>query len=973
MMKPVIYCCATLALTVSTISSVSAQQQTQPSERRQIEEIVVTAEKVQSTVSDTSISITAFDTRMIRDFGIQGADELANFVPATTRDEYDIRVRGVGRNFRALGGDPGVATYYNGIYSPDFNIAASENALYDIERVEVLRGPQGTLYGRNSVGGAINYITRRPTQYFEGEVRSLVGSFDAREFYGVLSGPLVADRLAARASFVKRDRDGAQPGLGASPDAEGIDDRNLVLALLWDVTDSFSWYVRNNDRESDRVYSAPIFITEGPAPLRHVRSVDIPVFGLTTRDDTVTANTPGAMAFTNPLTSQTVWATYNRPGLDPNGWPHQPNAAFGRGLSDVVPAGGKATSPPRKVQYNKSPGSCTKFPYTECESNHEYFGHHAISSDMTWDMSDRMQVKYLYGYQSFDYTYNQDLDHTNSEHSKYRQTVLESVRSYSNELQLFWPLGTNWTATSGLYMFREVRDQDYSLSNRTARYTQPATYGALDTRVTWLPGNCGAGGCSIADYYFADGVPNGGHARLYSAAVGTSNFGRWLGDPRGDVYVHENKVHNEAYAAYTQGTYRFNEQFALVLGLRYARDKKAAREVRGGYYEDPLPWAMGFIGFIPGGTFPINGLTPLGAINVTAGNATATGDPNNPLQPNCPIDAAACATPLRLGEGMPGSFSSNVAGSDSWSDVNYRLNLDWTPNDDMLMYFSVTTGYRAGGFQLGIADARDQQRDPETGLPIPGSDILPMTYDKETIRSFEIGYKGFHFNRTLQISSSIYQYNYKGYQDWIDAYDPIRGRSVDVVQNAGRAVNRGFELDGFWLATNQLSLGGNYSYTDAFYDVDYFLIDTANPLYPLSIFGPVVEGNPNNAFLMHNVKGDQLKRIPKHKATAWGMYEIPTAAGDFTLRTSYAYTGKYANSGIDSAFNTVPARRRIDMSVNWVDPGANWYVRLFVDNVTNDDPVRSLGAGTESSNWALTGSALYPRFWGLDVRYAFRR
>ena len=120
------------------------------SDGRRIEEVIVTAEKRESTVSDTSISITAFGQDRIEDLGLQGADEMINFIPATTRDAYDIRIRGVGRNFRSLGGDPGVATYYNGVYSEDFGIAASEGALYDIERIEVLRGPQGTLYGRNS-------------------------------------------------------------------------------------------------------------------------------------------------------------------------------------------------------------------------------------------------------------------------------------------------------------------------------------------------------------------------------------------------------------------------------------------------------------------------------------------------------------------------------------------------------------------------------------------------------------------------------------------------------------------------------------------------------------------------------------------------------------------------------------------------------------------------------------------------------
>ena len=85
--------------------------------RGSIEEITVTAEKRTSTVSDTSMSITAFDSSLLEDLGMQGADDLMDQLPATTRDAYDVRIRGVGRNFRALGGDPGVATYYNGIYS----------------------------------------------------------------------------------------------------------------------------------------------------------------------------------------------------------------------------------------------------------------------------------------------------------------------------------------------------------------------------------------------------------------------------------------------------------------------------------------------------------------------------------------------------------------------------------------------------------------------------------------------------------------------------------------------------------------------------------------------------------------------------------------------------------------------------------------------------------------------------------------
>ncbi len=953
---------ASASTALGLLPATSIAEEADNSGRRQIEEITVTAEKVESTVSDTSISITAFDGAMLEDFGLQGADDLMDFTPATTRDEYDVRIRGVGRNFRALGGDPGVATYYNGIYSPDFGIAASENALYDLERVEVLRGPQGTLYGRNSVGGAINYVTKKPSYEPEAEIRTQFGRYATQEYYGMLSGPLLDDRLATRVTAVKRDRNGSQKGKGFAPDVNSIDDQNLALSLQWDITDTFSWYIRGNDRKSDRRIGSGLLIDEGFAPNRGVRSTNLPVFGVTTRGGTVTAGTPGAMSFFNPRTGLNIFAAPNRPGLDPVGFPYAPNPAFGRNPDQILPVGSSFKDPDRGTQVNDD-GNCDQYPYTRCNSNHELFDHTSFSSEMNWEINDTMALKYLYGYQTFDYTFNQDIDYVDSGFSAYRQTVLESVYSYSHELQLDWAIGDRLTATSGVYWFKEQRNQDYSLTNSTARFIQPANYGALDTRVGFL------GGASITDLLFASS-PLGAnqHARLGSAPVGKSNFGRWLGDERGDVYEHLNQVDNEAFAVYTQGTFEFNEKLALVAGLRYAKDKKAAEEVRGGYFELDIPWAAGFMGFIPGGTFPNGGLTLLGATNVSMGAATRTGNPADPLRPVCAIDDGNCARPLRLAGGVPISYSSSVKGDDSWDDINFRVNLDWTPTDDILMYFSVTTGYRAGGYQLGVTDARDNPRDAN-GLPLPGTLLTPLTYDKETITAYEIGYKGFHFDRTVQIIASIYQYDYKGYQDRIDILDETRGRSVDVVINADKAINRGFEMEALWYPTQDLTIGANYSYTDAFYDSSFILIDTGNPEFPLTVFGGVSLTNPNNSFLTHDVKGDQLKGIPEHKATVWANYDIPTDMGVFSVRGSYSYTGDYVQRGINSKYDLLPERFRMDLSGQWVSLDRDWTVRVFVDNVFDEKNLRSISPGSQDNNFRTTGSELYPRYYGVDIKY----
>ena len=207
-------------------------------------------------MQDTAISITAFDEEMIEEFGLRNQEDLQNFIPATTIQPYDISIRGVGRVFRALGGDPGVATYFNGAYSEDFGIVPTEGGLYDIAHIEVLRGPQGTLYGRNGIGGAVNFHTNKPEDEFSGEVRGVIGSYATRELFGFLTGPIIDDLLSARLTVVDRDRDGSVDDITSGVDQDGYGDQNIALALRFTPTDDIEINLRGNDREFSRVISS---------------------------------------------------------------------------------------------------------------------------------------------------------------------------------------------------------------------------------------------------------------------------------------------------------------------------------------------------------------------------------------------------------------------------------------------------------------------------------------------------------------------------------------------------------------------------------------------------------------------------------------------------------------------------------------------------------------------------------------------
>jgi len=903
------------------LSTTTLATQQLHAEGRVIEEVIVTAEKRESTVSDTSISITAFGQSQLEDFGIQGADELVNFIPATTRDAYDIRIRGVGRNFRALGGDPGVATYYNGIYSEDFGIASSENGLYDVERVEVLRGPQGTLYGRNSIGGALNYITNKPTNEFEGEFRAAVGNFGSQEYYGVLSGPLVKDKLAYRLVGVKRDRDGSIEGQNGSEDINTIDDQNISLALKWDISDDWQMNLRWNDRDSDRIIGQGIVVADGIAGQRGVRDT---AYARGLRP--TTGATAGEFIFTHPTSGARLYGLPVRPGVDRSA-SQVPNPAFG--LTGL-------TTDRNLFDLNNSVATNN--------GNDEEFVQQGIQFDVNWDISDTVSLKYLAGWQDFDYTFDIDYDFTNGEFSQPRQTVLEAVETSSHELQLLWQIGERLEMTSGLYIFNSDRRQNFAFRDNQ-RFVAPYNYGNL-----------------------AGFLPAAGASNVHQRLGSTGGIGPWQGDPGGASYEYFNDVVTKALAAYTQGTYTFSDSWALTVGVRWANDEKAASENRTGYFEANLSDGP-FAGFGPAldgqcdAAFATDcsalGLTPLAIANIFAGAATPTFNPANPITPTCALGSANCATPLLL-QGIPFSFADQAADEDDWGDVSFRVNLDWTPTEDTLIYGSVTTGYRAGGYSLGIGDSR------AVGAL--------LTYDQEEVMAYELGYKGTLLDGQLQINGSTYLYDYSDYQDRIEIFNSAASGALDQVVNANSATNAGVEVEVIWLISDALSLGGNASYTKTEYDSELFVLEDDNPAYPTSIFNDF-NLDPNNPgadnFLVRNFNGNALKRIPEWKATLWTTYEWQLANSSLTAGAVYAYTGSYYSSGIERSLDEVPERIRIDLSLIWRDAAENWTVKGFVDNVTDQVYSRGLATPTEARDFRLAAEALYPRYYGIDVTYRF--
>lgn len=234
-----------------------------------LDSIVVTAERRESTLQDTPIAISAQTGEQLRDSAIFDTEAIAASIPGLVvqRDVVGkVVIRGIGTENFTVGGDPGVAIYTDGSYNARSNAAIFD--FFDIERVEVLRGPQGTLYGRNAVGGVINLISNAPAEEFEANLNFTYGNFEALRVEGAVSGPL-SDNIRVRLAGLYSEREGFTNNIFPDIDERGFDelDNKDLFALRGrvdiDLTESLKLELIGDIYRDDSNPPA-FFYPEGP-------------------------------------------------------------------------------------------------------------------------------------------------------------------------------------------------------------------------------------------------------------------------------------------------------------------------------------------------------------------------------------------------------------------------------------------------------------------------------------------------------------------------------------------------------------------------------------------------------------------------------------------------------------------------------------------------------------------------------------
>jgi iron complex outermembrane receptor protein len=284
-----------------------------------VAETIVTSAKVgERGAQSVPMAISALSDGELDRLGITTVDQAAPLAPSVTFTQNSnfgqLSIRGIGTNAVYAGADPSSVMYLDGVYLARPAMAFVE--FLDLDRVEVLRGPQGTLYGRNAVGGAMNLISKPPTNEFQGSARFTTGNLGALQVSAAAGGPLKRDRVMGRVAFVRTVRDGyvhdlEQPDqrlggdnvTGARGQVRVVFDRRTNLLLSSDISDQ-----RGTPLTFNKVLSPkPGFTFDSPSDLHEVRT-SIEAWQRL-RQYGAAARLESALTPTMTLVSLTAWRT----------------------------------------------------------------------------------------------------------------------------------------------------------------------------------------------------------------------------------------------------------------------------------------------------------------------------------------------------------------------------------------------------------------------------------------------------------------------------------------------------------------------------------------------------------------------------------------------------------------------------------------------------------------------------------------
>ncbi len=951
----------------------TAEGDAEDDDSKYVEVIIVRGERGDLNTLDRAMTVTGFNASMIQQFGIQNTNDLEILTPGFQigprsqgggkNEDGHIVMRGVACdrcvNFFQ---DVGTAVYIDGVYS-DQSYGLDQGAMFDVERVEIARGPQGTTGGKAAIAGSVNFVTTKPTDEWDMKMSAELTDQATQQALVAFGGPIMDSNFSYRLSMSSLTGDGLIENVGTGPDAAEPDQLIYSPQLRFknDRLDITARYSKLRDRGTPRVS-----LILGPR---------------NTVDEFIMDANGNRVATQDPL---------GNPIMDAGGnIIYQRNPFFGIGQNPAV-----ENCPGFNNDGTRTPGTPVV-----CDGENidlkvdlnapilQDNSQEASTLEAHFQLTDTHELVYKYGQRDTRQRSRNDLDGTsrqgggvcsaihprvisgeltegqvhprcaldgggNGSYADRMNDYLFTSEQVSHELTLISNLDGPFNYTLGLtyidgeepYLYAErfngLETGDNNLNNPLF-YTD--TSEACEAA---LEGFFGASGLirNIRDPNHVDntkaaGLVWGCHGADYAAnwsdvtnglaqAAGGSAFQHFYGN-----------VSYTSQAVYGNAEYVLNDQWKVFGGVRFNDDHKEHEQN------------------------DFTGATQIADMNFIFGIHRSK-QYNTQCCGYVGLELDASGRPIPDNRTL---MDSKVA---DWRETTWNIGGEYAPNDLSMIYGRISKGYRPGGFagfghQLGEA------------------------MDAEEMINYETGYKGLFFDNRLQLEASVYIQDYSKY--WVQSgrlRTPAEVREGESLITGETVVVGGTEIYGFelqyrWTINERLQLGGFYEYSgSSFGDYTTLYCCTPDGNRPPPSTRQVVDADGNtvtvnlsnfsgNLFQL-NFGGNSLRLTPNHKLSAALSYAMPLAAdrGALDLVTLFNWRDRMYVDESNFDIYSVPEYTRWDFRANWVSPSGKLTLTGWVTNILDQVAVQAYspreGNGIDG---AIAGTVTDARRMGITLNY----
>ncbi|GAA0386843.1 TonB-dependent receptor [Brevundimonas terrae] len=954
-----------------------------------VADIVVTAQKRRESIQDVPIAVSAFSTESLDAMKIEGGSELFRAVPNVTFSKgnfsmYNFSIRGIGTKAVSASSDPAVAVSFNN--TPLIRNRLFEQEYLDVNRVEVLRGPQGTLYGRNATAGVVNMFPNLPGPDFEAMLKAEVGNYGSIRSQMMLNIPLT-DSFWVRAAAGMTKRDGFDYNTFNETHVNGRDLHSVRLSAAWEPNDNFRanliWESFGEDDNRSRTGKQLCTTDPGPTQVGNYTLTSTYLRGILSQGcqpgslfDDAAYGTPNGIGMAQ------IWAAAN--------------ANYGTSRSaGVVSAITAGTNPYAGVVQSRNLREIATSYDPKFRADNDVYQlnvEYDFSPNVTFVSQTSYAKDYFWSTQDYmRYVSNEIFNRSdyNDYYNAFGQPLVIDPSIYNaapggvyTDPQLGPSrrmLAVDLSKSENEQFFQEFRLQsnfdgpfDFNFGANYLKFDTKDDYYVFNNVFTliaeqWYNKVLGPGGLfgSPVAIQCVDGSKN------ECVYVDRSKIDNIEGDGH-NYFRSKNEVTIESYGLFGEAYFKISDTFRLTAGLRYTDDSKTTT---------PYPTQL-----------LLGTRDSLGYGNLTGGSLA------------------------RGFEALP-DIEQN------WSATTGRLVLDWKPSSDLMAYASYARGYKGGG-----------TNPPRAGINPAVVQYLPQssTFDPEFVNAFEVGVKSNALDGRMRINATAFYYDYSDYQvsqivDRISLNENFDAESMGLELEVSYQVNSKFRVDGNfgYLKTRLADGSGSIDVMDRTQgNKDWMVLRPwvqvpSNCVAPTSIvekilssayaenlkqlslqvlcggsknygsfdptfsggtpfwalygitYNPLIDAPNNGRGFLADIGGNELPNAPRWTVSIGAEYVWNLGSSDIVLRGDYYRQAESYFRVYNTEYDKLKGWGNLNVSVNVEMPNNGISVSIYAKNVINDTPV--VDAFTNSDDTMLTTNVftLDPRVIGFNITKVF--